>query len=64
MIEMNPDILVATGGLGLFLLGMLLLTEGLRALTGSTLRRLLRYLEFSETAAAGVTAPYLNLDVI
>jgi hypothetical protein len=28
------------------------------------LRRLLRYLEFSETAAAGVTAPNLDLNMI
>ncbi|NND49072.1 MAG: Na/Pi cotransporter family protein [Rhizobiales bacterium] len=39
---MNEAILTAAGGLGLFLLGMLLLTGGLRALAGSTLRQLLR----------------------
>lgn len=35
---MSPDLQAALGGLGLFLLGMLLLTEGLRAWAGDRLR--------------------------
>jgi len=38
---MNPGILDAAGGLGLFLLGMLVMTDGLRALAGDALRRTL-----------------------
>ncbi len=38
---MNPDILRALGGVALFLLGMLILTDGLRALAGDALRTML-----------------------
>ncbi|MGB5413835.1 MAG: Na/Pi cotransporter family protein, partial [Polyangiales bacterium] len=38
---MSGSILLLLGGLGLFLLGMTVLTEGLRALAGRALRRLL-----------------------
>ncbi|GAB4350926.1 MAG: hypothetical protein Kow0026_07540 [Oricola sp.] len=38
---MIPDLMQAAGGIGLFLLGMLLLTDGLRALAGDRLRRAL-----------------------
>lgn len=38
---MNPDILLAIGGVGLFLLGMLILTDGLKDLAGNALRRAL-----------------------
>lgn len=39
---MTVDILKALGGLGLFLVGMTMLTDGLRALAGERLRRILR----------------------
>lgn len=38
---MVTNILTAVGGLGLFLLGMILLTDGLRGLAGRSLRRLI-----------------------
>ena len=45
--------LLAIGGLGLFLLGMLILTEGLNALAGNQLRRwLARYTKTPVSAAA------------
>ena len=39
--NMMSGVLLCLGGLGLFLLGMLVLTEGLRALAGRALRRML-----------------------
>lgn len=39
---MQESVLIALGGIGLFLLGMLMLTDGLRALAGDSLRRFLR----------------------
>lgn len=45
------DILWAFGGLGLFLLGMLLLTGGLKALAGDSLRRMLA--RFTKTPLSG-----------
>ncbi len=39
---MYLSLLILIGGVGLFLLGMLVLTDGLRALAGDTLRRFLR----------------------
>ena len=47
-------ILAALGGVGLFLLGMVLLTEGLQGLAGQSLRRLLR--QFTSTPLRGVVA--------
>lgn len=47
-------ILTAVGGVGLFLLGMMMLTEGLQALAGQSLRRLLR--RFTRTPLRGVAA--------
>lgn len=44
-------ILTALGGVGLFLLGMTLLTEGLQGLAGQSLRRLLR--RFTRTPLRG-----------
>ncbi|MFW2386772.1 MAG: Na/Pi symporter, partial [Polyangiales bacterium] len=38
---MIGSVLLCLGGLGLFLLGMVVLTDGLRALAGSALRRML-----------------------
>ena len=55
-----PQILLAVGGLGLFLLGMTVLTEGLHALAGNALRRVLRRFTNSPLSGAltgaGVTA--------
>ena len=47
------DALVATGGLGLFLLGMIVLTDGLRALTGESLPRALA--RFTRSPLSGAT---------
>lgn len=38
---MTSDILLAFGGVGLFLLGMMVMTEGLRQLAGNTMRHIL-----------------------
>ncbi|MEN8133039.1 MAG: Na/Pi symporter [Pseudomonadota bacterium] len=38
---MGTELLQATGGLEMFLLGMVIMTEGLRELTGEALQRLL-----------------------
>ncbi|MCL5777509.1 Na/Pi symporter [Limibaculum sp. FT325] len=48
---MMRDLFFAAGGVGLFLLGMLLLTEGLRALAGDALRRWLA--RFTRTPLSG-----------
>ncbi len=48
---MIQQILIAAGGLGLFLLGMTVLTEGLRALAGRSLRRWLT--RFTKTPVSG-----------
>ena len=57
---MSADILTVLGGLGLFLLAMVVMTEGLRALAGDTLNRaLVRFTKTPWTGAlfgAGVTA--------
>ncbi len=47
-------ILTALGGVGLFLLGMTMLTEGMQVLAGPSLRRLLR--RFTRTPLRGVAA--------
>jgi phosphate:Na+ symporter len=44
-------LLQAVGGLGIFLLGMLIMTEGLRALTGNAIQRLL--IRFTQTPTSG-----------
>ncbi len=58
--EMGPQIVLAVGGLGLFLLGMTVLTEGLHGLAGNALRRVLRRFTNSPLSGAvtgaGVTA--------
>ena len=59
---MTADILFVFGGLGLFLLGMVVLTEGLRQLAGSALRRLLS--EFTKTPIRGVAAGAMSTAVI
>lgn len=46
-------ILKASGGLGLFLLGMIVMTEGLRSLTGDTIRNAL--MRFTKSPYSGAT---------
>ena len=48
---MTLDLMHFAGGLGLFLLGMLIMTEGLRGVAGDRLNRLLR--RFTRTPATG-----------
>ncbi|WP_372610762.1 Na/Pi cotransporter family protein [Aquicoccus sp.] len=50
----TSGILTALGGVGLFLLGMTMLTEGMQALAGQSMRRLLR--RFTRTPLRGVAA--------
>ncbi|MDU8927115.1 Na/Pi symporter [Alisedimentitalea sp. MJ-SS2] len=50
----TSGILTALGGVGLFLLGMVLMTEGLQGLAGQSLRRVLR--RFTKTPLRGVAA--------
>lgn len=59
---MIPDILAAAGGLGLFLLGMLILTDGLRSLAGRTLRQWLA--RFTTTPATGAAAGALTTALV
>lgn len=51
---MNADLLWAAGGIGLFLCGMVVLTSGLRALSGPALRRVLTAV--TKTPASGALA--------
>ncbi|GAB5467581.1 MAG: hypothetical protein Kilf2KO_06110 [Rhodospirillales bacterium] len=51
---MTTDLLFALGGLGLFLLGMVIMTEGLKGLAGGSLRRLLA--RFTRSPASGALA--------
>jgi len=62
MESMTADILLAVGGVGLFLLGMVVLTEGLRHLAGDALRSLLA--RFTRTPLRGVAAGALTTAVI
>jgi phosphate:Na+ symporter len=50
------DVLQAAGGLGLFLLGMLIMTDGLRGLAGDALQRILRRLTRSPASGAAAGA--------
>ncbi|MDQ2092260.1 Na/Pi cotransporter family protein [Marimonas arenosa] len=50
----TSGVLTALGGVGLFLLGMVLMTEGLQGLAGQSLRRILR--RFTSTPLRGVGA--------
>jgi phosphate:Na+ symporter len=50
---MNADILLAIGGIGLFLLGMLILTDGLKDLAGNALRRALARYTTNPVTGAG-----------
>tara|TARA_R110002124_G_scaffold65117_1_gene178262 strand:- start:13263 stop:14900 length:1638 start_codon:yes stop_codon:yes gene_type:complete len=49
---MIQNILIAAGGIGLFLLGMLVLTDGLRGLAGNALRRILAGMTTSPASGA------------
>lgn len=53
---MLMDVLPAIGGLGLFLLGMLILTEGLKGLAGGALRRILTRFTKSPVSGAATGA--------
>ena len=49
---MGLEILNATGGLGLFLLGMVILTSGLKELAGDTIRRMIA--KFTKNLPSGI----------
>jgi len=59
---MTSDILVAIGGVGLFLLGMLILTDGLKELAGNRLRQFL--IRFTSTPTRGAVAGALTTAAI
>ncbi|MEQ8507565.1 MAG: Na/Pi symporter [Rhodospirillaceae bacterium] len=59
---MNTDILLAIGGVGLFLLGMLILTDGLKDLAGNALRRALA--RFTTNPVSGAAAGAVTTAVI
>lgn len=59
---MNADILLAIGGVGLFLLGMLILTDGLKSLAGNSLRRALA--RFTTNPATGAAAGAVTTAII
>ncbi len=59
---MIPDILLALGGLGLFLVGMIALTDGLRRLVGASLRRLIA--RFTRTPTMGAVFGALTTAII
>lgn len=59
---MSSDLLLAVGGIGLFLLGMLVLTEGLKDLAGDAQRRLLA--RFTTNPAKGAVAGAVTTAVI
>lgn len=54
--EVLPHIVLAIGGVGLFLLGMTILTEGLHGLAGDMLRRVLRRFTKSPVSGAATGA--------
>jgi len=49
---MDGQVLLAVGGVGLFLLGLLILTDGLKGLAGATLRQWLAHFTRSPTSGA------------
>ena len=59
---MNAQVLLAVGGIGLFLLGMVVLTDGLRLLAGDALRVLLS--RFTSTPLRGVAAGAVTTAII
>ena len=60
--NMIGSVLLCLGGLGLFLLGMVVLTEGLRALTGRALRRVLS--RFTRSPRSGAMTGALTTAVV
>ena len=62
VVVVDAEILLVFGGLGLFLLGMVVLTEGLRHLAGDALRRLLA--QFTKTPLRGVAAGALATAIV
>lgn len=59
---MTASILIAIGGVGLFLLGMQMLTDGLRQLAGGTMRRTLA--SFTRTPVSGAVAGAVTTAII
>jgi phosphate:Na+ symporter len=59
---MTGDIMLALGGVGLFLIGMVMLTEGLRGLAGNALRKVLA--RFTETPLSGAVTGALTTAAI
>ncbi|MEO1018528.1 MAG: Na/Pi symporter [Pseudomonadota bacterium] len=59
---MSANVLVAIGGIGLFLIGMLVLTEGLRTLAGAALRKTLTRL--TKTPLSGAAAGAFTTAVV
>ncbi len=59
---MNTDIMLAIGGVGLFLLGMLILTDGLKDLSGNALRRALA--RFTTNPVSGAATGAVTTAVI
>ena len=53
---MNTELLLVPGGIGIFLLGMTLLTDGLRGMAGGSLRRMLARFTKTPLSGAGVGA--------
>ncbi|MGB5260382.1 MAG: Na/Pi symporter [Gammaproteobacteria bacterium] len=55
-------LVTAAGGLGLFLLGMLIMTDGLRTLAGDTVRRIL--VHFTRTPLSGAATGAITTAVL
>lgn len=59
---MTVNVLLGIGGIGLFLLGMVILTEGLKELAGNALRRIL--VRFTKTPARGAATGALTTAIV
>ncbi|MDH3668267.1 MAG: Na/Pi symporter, partial [Paracoccaceae bacterium] len=59
---MTAELLLAVGGIGLFLVGMIMLTEGLKGLAGRALRRVLA--QFTATPLSGAVTGALTTAVV
>lgn len=59
---MDTNFLVAIGGIGLFLLGMTLMTDGLKGLAGASLRRIIT--RFTNSPASGAATGALTTAVL
>ena len=59
---MIPNILLAVGGLGLFLLGMMIMTEGLKELAGHSLRRVLA--KYTTNTVSGAAAGAVSTAIV